>query len=200
MTLDRSGWNQERMPEKHPDRAFWERLKFETNNAYEAFKIYRDLPLSKRKQTEVARRLGKSPATVHKWAKKYLWTARVEAKDAEEERREALEVSEDRRRMYKRHANVSRLFQNKVLERLQNLNPAELTPNQLAQWFEVSAKIERQAMGDSTETIEHVMSGAGSRNENDLTGAIFDNPDLAELAVRFMEQAGLSEDEPSGSS
>lgn len=200
MTLDRSGWNQERQPEKHPDRAFWERLKWETNSAYEAFKIYRELPLSKRKQTEVARRLGKSPSVVHKWAKLYMWTARVEAKDAEEERREALEVSEDRRRMYKRHANVSRLFQNKVLERLQSLNPAELTPNQLAQWFEVSAKIERQAMGDSTETIEHVMSGAGSRNENDLTGAIFDNPELAELAVRFMEQAGLSEDEPSGSS
>lgn len=65
----------------------WERQDHETDKAWDAFCIYRDLPLygadNTRSLETVARQIGhKSASTVEGWSSKYAWVSRARAYDA----------------------------------------------------------------------------------------------------------------------
>lgn len=68
------------MKESTEERKEWERGEGETAKAYEAFKDYRDLGVS-RSLSKVAERAGKSERLVKKWSRIHSWPERAQAYD-----------------------------------------------------------------------------------------------------------------------
>lgn len=135
--------------------AIWERKKGETQQSFEAFTIYRDMG-PKRSLEKVSQKLGKSRSLMERWSRRHNWVERCRAYDEEMDRisREALE--EARREMVERHAKTAMMFQQKILERMRNLNPAELSTSDMIKWFDIAVKIERLSRGEPRETEETV--------------------------------------------
>lgn len=136
----------------------WSRQKGESRQAFEAFCVYRDLGRI-RSQEKVANELGKSAQLMSRWSSKWGWVERVAAWEEELDRQNRLAQIEDRKEMAKRHINEAMMFQQKVLERMRELKPSELTPNDMARWFETAVKIERLSRGETTEITKQEHSG-----------------------------------------
>lgn len=136
----------------------YERQPYETKKQFEAFKVYRDMGFD-RSIREVARTLNKSASMIGRWSSANNWVERVKQYDVDMDRKEIIENLKKRKEMVKRHAQTSKLFQQKILERIQRLNPAELSPNDLARWFEIAVKIERLSMGETTENHAQEITG-----------------------------------------
>lgn len=72
----------------------WERQPEESDEAWAAFVVYRDMLMiehdgniiGRRSQREVARRVGKSATLMDRWGKRHAWRVRVEAYDADLDR------------------------------------------------------------------------------------------------------------------
>src|SRR5829696_250356 len=74
---------------------FWERMDGESPEAYEAFGLYRGLGIT-RSIRSVGQRLGNSRALIERRSRKWLWVARTQAFDAEEQRERSLRMRERR--------------------------------------------------------------------------------------------------------
>ena len=165
----------------------WEKLKEETNKAYKAFCFYRDMG-SGRSMPKACKILGKKPGyaiQLERWSRNFAWVKRAEAYDLYLEA-EVRRVSEkERLKMHERHAKQAMLFQQKMLEKLQTLNPSDLSPADLAKFFEVSTKIERLSRGDSSEKIiqENTGKDGGPIKLNDTAKVI----DLSRLSVKELK-------------
>lgn len=133
----------------------WERQPGESSKAYAAFCVYRDL--GPQRSLDGARRTfergGKriSVKFLGRWSSRYNWVARCEVYDDYIERRKREEREKDILEMAERHARIAVAFQEKVAERLQQLNPAELEPRDLSKWLDVAVKVERLSRGEPTE-------------------------------------------------
>lgn len=138
---------------KKRQRASYERQDSETKKAFEAFQVYRDLGIT-RSLREVAQQLNKSLALIGRWSSQYGWVERAQEYDDEMDRKALLQQEKDRRDMVKRHASQAMMFQQKVLSRMREMNPAELSTSDLIRWFETSVKIERLSRGDATDITE----------------------------------------------
>ena len=133
----------------------WERLPGESAKAYEAFCKYRDMPPGERSLREVAQRLGKSETLISRWSSKYRWVARVQAWDGEVDRKAREAHLRTVKEMRERHARLAVAFQQKVAQRIQMIDPDELTPQELARWLEIATKLERLSRGEPTEIGRH---------------------------------------------
>lgn len=67
------------------DMSAWDRLPNETDKAWQAWLLWRDLN-SGRNISAVARKLRKSRQLIDRWLRKYDWRARAEAYDREQDR------------------------------------------------------------------------------------------------------------------
>lgn len=139
-------------------RPIYERLEGESAKAFEGFVAYRDMGIT-RSIREVAEKLGKSRALLERWSSKYNWVERAKVFDGDMDRKAILENEKQRREMVKRHANLSSMFQSKLVTRLNKFDPNELSANDMIKWFEVSVKIERLSRGESTDISEVTHSG-----------------------------------------
>jgi hypothetical protein len=140
----------------------WERLPGEPPRAYNAFATYRDLPPGRRSLDEVARRLygggsrkRAAPGRVRAWSVTWDWVRRAARWDAEVDRQGREAAVAAVRAMNERHAAEARMFQEKALQRLRDLDPARLSPAETLRYFEVATRLERVAMG-APEQIERV--------------------------------------------
>lgn len=138
----------------------YEKQEGETAKQFEAFKLYRDYGLS-RNLRKVCDELDKSLALIGRWSSANNWVARALDYDRDMDKQEVLENIKNRREMVKRHGQTSKMFQQKILERMRSLNPAELSPNDLSRWFETAVKIERLSMGESTEIQNNQLQHSG---------------------------------------
>jgi hypothetical protein len=90
----------------------WDRHEDESDQAWGAFKEYRDMGPGVRSQAKVARKLGKSRGTVSSFASQHAWRVRVRSWDAEadaaDQARDQVERGEMRRKMLEEHAGVGR--------------------------------------------------------------------------------------------
>ncbi len=134
----------------------WERQPRETDKAFAAFLSYRDTAPKERN----LRRLGReSNATVPRWSKKYNWTERARAWDAEQDRiAREVQLSEIAD-MNKRHIQIAMGLVAKAARRLNTLNENELSPSELRQYLMDAVKLERTARGEaeSTLAVQHAM-------------------------------------------
>ena len=134
----------------------WEKQNFDTPRSYNHFCIYRDMGIQRTLQ-KVREQLGKPPKYIRSLeyaSVKYRWVERANAYDdyIEEEARKENEA--EIKEMKKRHILQARLMQNKVIERMQNLNPQEMTSQDCVRMYDVAVKVERLSRGCEDNKIE----------------------------------------------
>lgn len=129
----------------------WEKQKGESHQAFEAFQLYRDLGVS-RSQAKVAQQLGKSEALMQRWSGRWSWVARCDSWDREQDRQWRLEQAEARRDIARKHLRVGAAMMSKAVQRLQSVDPAQLTPNELERWLRTAAEMERVAAGEADDS------------------------------------------------
>lgn len=125
----------------------------ETQEAFQAFEAYRDLGPG-RSHAKVGSRLGKSTNLMDRWAARWSWEIRVVAWDAEVDRLAVIAVAKAKAEMTTRHINSAKALQFKAIERLAKMNADELKPGEVLDYFIEASKLERLAMGESTEKKE----------------------------------------------
>ena len=140
----------------------WERQPGESEEAYYAFTLYRDMPPRERSMRKVADLFyGRKPAsgrrrsipgTIRRWADRFAWVERVLAWDEEQDRIKREAAREAVEEMLRRHAQEAVALQTKALQRLKNMDPAELSPRDVLAFFVEAAKLERISRGEP-ETI-----------------------------------------------
>jgi len=144
----------------------YERQEGESKQAFEGFRIYRDLGAERSLQA-VAQKLSKSTTLMKRWSAKHDWVNRANEFDREMDLKALIQQEKERREMAKRHAQQSMMFQGKVLERMQKLKPEELSTNDLIRWFTEAVKIERLSRGVATEINEVNVDADVKQSQNE---------------------------------
>jgi hypothetical protein len=164
----------------------WERLKGETMKAFEAFAVYRDLG-NDRSIPKVAQELSKSIPLLKKWSVRWGWVRRVQLYQLYLDRQRQAEVLEDIREMPSRLANYGRWMQAKAQERIRDIRPEDLTPEQARRYMETGARIEREAMSlVDAEELARKMAASGDWRQ--MLPAGVSEAD-ARKAIRLMAQS-----------
>ena len=120
----------------------WERQPKESEQAYEAFAIYRDLGL-KRSNHEVCEKLSKSRQLISKWKSAYNWDERARAWDNELQKEAHREAVKNLKDMTNRHVRISIQLQNKALEALSKLEPKDMSPKDIKEFIKMATDLER---------------------------------------------------------
>lgn len=138
-----------------PDQILWDRLCYESSQAFEAFCVYRDLG-SGRSLIDAAKLLNKSGSAFQKWSTLWGWVERV--KSYEEHLNQVIinKQIEAREEMIKRHVTLSKLIQQKLLDKLNELKEIDIDVTDIPKFLDISTKLERLSLGESTEKSESV--------------------------------------------
>lgn len=135
----------------------WEKLPDESPLAFKWFCVYRDMG-PERSQMKVIKKMGKVRGyrnQLDEWSVDHRWVERVSAYDKHMDSLALKEREKEIKAMSKRHAQQAKSMQSKIIQRLKTIKPADLSPLQLAKWLEIATKIERLALGESTENIKN---------------------------------------------
>jgi hypothetical protein len=170
----------------------WERQKDESSKAYAAFCVYRDLG-PERSLDKALSEANKKPTNRRHWSRwmeKYRWYERAQAYDDYIEKKMRKENEKKILDMSDRHARLAVVFQQKIAQRLQEIDPAELSPADMARWLDVATKLERLSRGEPTEIGKQEVQGqVTQRHEYDITQRIVSDPETRELARNLYRRA-----------
>jgi len=179
----------------------WERQPDEGSKAYAAFCVYRDLGPD-RSLEKTRQKLGKSAGYtrwMHTWSSKYDWVTRAQAYDDYIEKKKREEKEKAILDMAERHAKLSMAFLQRVAQRLQQIDPSELSPADMAKWLDVATKLERLSRGVPTEIGKQEVEGqVTQRYEYDITQRIISDPEAVHLAEQLLRRAAYSDAGSSG--
>ena len=120
----------------------WERQPGESEQAFEAFKIYRDLGV-RRSNAEVCKQLSKSRQLISRWKSKYEWDDRVRAYDNDLEKQQHAEAVKNLKDMTGRHIKLAMSLQRKALEALDKLKVEDMTPKDIKEYIKMATELER---------------------------------------------------------
>lgn len=138
----------------------WDRQASEPEKAYGYFVLYRDLGRT-RTVARVAGEVNKSRGYMHNLASGRRWVQRAQAWDREQDRVYGEGLAERRRAMADRHARIAGAVLNKVVARLQSLEPDRLSAADLVRWLEVATRLERLALGLPDSATAHTGADGG---------------------------------------
>ncbi len=179
----------------------WERQNNEKSKAYAAFCVYRDLgpDRSLEKTREI---LGKSAGYtrwMHTWSSKYDWVARAQAYDDYIEKKKREKNEKEILEMADRHAKVAKAFLLIIAQRLQQIDPAQLSPADMAKWLDVATKLERLSRGVPTEIGKQEVQGqVTQRYEYDITHRVEQYADVYRQLARRGVFRGSDEGDDTG--
>ena len=120
----------------------WDRQEGESEKAYEAFVIYRDMG-SERSQTAVSKELSKSRHLIGRWSSRWNWQDRVFAYDNELQKEAKAEAVKELKDMTKRHIGIAITLQKKALEALKELDTKDMTPRDIREYIKMATDLER---------------------------------------------------------
>ena len=120
----------------------WERQPGESEQAFEAFKIYRDLGV-RRSNAEACKQLSKSRQLISRWKSKYEWDDRVRAYDNDLEKQQHAEAVKNLKDMTGRHIKIAMSLQRKALEALDKLKVEDMTPKDIKEYIKMATELER---------------------------------------------------------
>lgn len=120
----------------------WERQKGESEKAFEAFAIYRDMG-EKRTLTAVAEKLQKSGSLIRRWKDRWDWVERVRAYDNGLEKEARAKAVKDRKDMTDRHIKIAMQLQKKALEALTSLEAEAMSPKDIKEFIKMATDLER---------------------------------------------------------
>lgn len=126
----------------------WDMLEGETHSEFAAWTTYRDLyPDMYPTMKKVSALLNIAETKVIEYARKWNWNKRMEHWVRYYDADVRADKMKRRRDMLNKHIAMAQKLHDKAMERLENLDPNELEPNELAKWLELSVKIERLSLG-----------------------------------------------------
>nr|UWI04079.1 MAG: hypothetical protein [Bacteriophage sp.] len=120
----------------------WERQKGESEKAFEAFAVYRDMG-KKRTLTAVAEKLQKSGSLIRRWKDRWDWVERVRAYDNDLEKEARAKAIKDRKDMSDRHIKIAMQLQKKALEALNGLEVEAMSPKDIKEFIKMATDLER---------------------------------------------------------
>ena len=120
----------------------WERQNGESEKAFEAFVIYRDMG-QERTISAVVKQLEKSRSLIDRWKERWEWAERVRAYDNELEKEARAKAIKDRVKMTDRHINIAIQLQEKALEALTNLKVTDMSPKDIKEFLKMATDLER---------------------------------------------------------
>ncbi|MFA5801542.1 MAG: hypothetical protein WC911_03605 [Thermoleophilia bacterium] len=141
------------------DREPWTRQKGETNKAFEAFVLYRDMGTS-RSCAKVADHLSRSNTLIFGWSAKWSWQRRVELYDVHQDQERLKRLEQSRIKMDERQATYGKAMQAKGMIFIQGPDGGPQDVNQAAKLVVEGSKIERVAHGAPSEVINQQHTGA----------------------------------------
>jgi len=171
----------------------WERQKNETSKAYGYFVKYRDSLPEQRSMEHLRKNLGikVSQTRLEQLSSKYNWVARAQAYDDYIERKKRQQNEKKILEMHERHAKIAMMLQNKLIQRMQELNPGELTARDIARWVDVAIKVERLSRGEPTEIGKQEVQGQVKQvddQQQNIIQEIVSDPELAERIKQNFRQ------------
>jgi hypothetical protein len=155
----------------------WARAPDESSQAFEAFESYCQMG-AERSTAAVGRALGKSKTLMDRWSSEHAWVFRAAAFDAHVAGAGEQAYVDEARAMAERHAREAQDLQRHALEKLQAMDPAELSPRDAIRLYEMAAELERLSRGMPT---EHVQTD-GTSAPPSLALATLSDPESARLA------------------
>jgi hypothetical protein len=183
----------------------WERQNNESSKAYAAFCVYRDLgpERSLDKALSVANKKPTNRRHWSRWMEKYRWYERAQAYDDYIERKERKEkekaILEKADEMADRHVKLAKAFQQRIAQALQQIDPAQLSPSDMAKWLDVATKLERLSIGEPTEIGKQEVQGqVTQRYEYDITQRIEQYADVYRQLARRGVLCGSDEGDDTG--
>ncbi|MFE6405169.1 hypothetical protein [Streptomyces alboflavus] len=132
-------------PEAEPPKP-WEQQPGEGDKAYAALCAYYEQGV-RRSYRRVGEELGKSRALVERWGAAHDWVERVRAWTARDVELERAEFAEERRAAARADGEVLAALVGKVRSALAELDPADLTPDQLTRMTDIVLKHRRALYG-----------------------------------------------------
>jgi hypothetical protein len=123
----------------------WERQAGESEEAFDAFQRYRELPPGQRSVVKVGQLCGKNPSLISRWSSRHHWLQRVGAFDAWVDQARVSAQLEALREMWKRQTSMALLGQQQALAWLQQIDPARLRDEVGVRLFIEAARLERLA-------------------------------------------------------
>lgn len=172
----------------------WDQQPGEGTKAFEAFRIYRDLGPGRSHRVAFTKLTGRdnSRGRFDVWSSQNDWVKRVEEYDRWMDQHYTNKMAEEVKEMAERHAKMAVVFLNKVVERLQKIDPNTLSPDQLLRWFDTCTRIERMSRGESTENVktEHTETRKVQVDLSKLSNDDFDQ--VHRIFVRATESRAIA--------
>jgi hypothetical protein len=131
----------------------WAPQSGETTLGYAYFKTYLQLG-PQRSIAWAARELEMPSKILRDLSAKFSWVERAVAFDNHLVERRVDEIARGRLQMREEHISIAQKAREKVVARLESMNPMEMTPRDASVWFDLAVKVERQARGEADKTIE----------------------------------------------
>lgn len=103
------------------EKNLWERQENESNKAFQAFCVYRDLGTG-RTLAKVAEKLRKSYDLIRRWSKNYFWQNRADAWDKMIAEKAAQKAAEEYSKMLEVQINLGKMLQAKAAKAIQNID------------------------------------------------------------------------------
>lgn len=150
----------------------WERQQGESDKAYEAFVVYRDMG-SERSLRAVGQALGKSKALMERWSSKWNWPERVRQYENNLEQEAYKKAVKGVAEMQTRHIKTAVLMQKKAVEALDKLDIAELSPKDIISLIKGGSTLERETRG-SDPAIEARRKQDAEQGASGLADAIME--------------------------
>lgn len=191
---------------------FWERQPDESDTAYNAFCVYRDMGITRSLRKAAAAfyadRQDSQEATSEppesgtdsqltrfkRWSRKWMWAARAEAHDAEEDHERRLELKERRIKAAETNWRVAQLALVRVAQRLQQMGLDEELPlKQLPSMTRAALELQRAALGEPGLVVD--VRSQPRPPEEDRDDAWIDALTLTERE-ELVRLAGLMSDAP----
>lgn len=176
----------------------WERQPTETGQAWDAYRIYRDLGPRKRSHRMVAATLGKTAGYLNRlavWAAEFSWLKRVTAWDSHKDKVSCDAELDEVCEMKRRHIRISMTLQSigcaeaekldRFVKRVENKTQRVLTATELLKLLELGTRLERQ----SRDEPDIVIGRKARDKERAELHAILSDPGVLEEIDKIVNDA-----------
>ncbi len=175
----------------------WERQPKETWACFAAFQIYRDLPDLDRTHANVVKKSGRTLSLIKTWARKFRWDQRIALMADYEDKKRFLELRNERIKMQKDQVRYAVAMQSLGFDAItKHILPENLSPSDAVKLLEVGVKIQRLALGESTDnqTVDHKGTVQHNIVTDQIVKKIVGNEQLSRQAADLLDGAtGITE-------
>jgi hypothetical protein len=122
----------------------WQRQVGESEKAFQAFALYRDLRDDRSFQA-VSEKVGKNRKLIERWAKQQNWTDRVMAFDRDEDSQITKIQQEAFRKMFDKHIDLAAACLTKAELALQEITPSDLSGRDIVAMIKMGIEVEERS-------------------------------------------------------